>query len=80
MEYVITRKVDSHHTNPRYKCAVFDILKEPWFHYEIKHNVLVRADIMPTDEWALKLVEVMWKVSPSFREALRIAVFYEDWR
>lgn len=82
MEYVVTHKVDSHRVNPKYKCLMIDLLKEPWFHYEIKmvegRPVLTKANIIPTYEWALELNEQMCRWKPDFAEALRIAVIMGD--
>ena len=82
MEYVITHKVDSHRVNPNYKCLVIDLLKEPWFHYEIKmvngKPVLTKANIIPTYEWMLDANHQMCRWKPDYAETLRVAVMMGD--
>ena len=77
MQTQITHKVDSHHTNPNYKCLLVNLLNEPTFHYIVKDGVLSKADLMPTDEFVLELCRLMATVSPTFRDELvRLAVEY----
>jgi len=70
MRLRITSKVDSHHTNPRYKCLLLDLLCDPAFHYEIVDGRLVKADLVPTDGFVLELVRLLAAVSPTFRAKL----------
>jgi len=70
MEVKVTRKVDSHHTNPRYRCLLVDLLNDSTFHHRIENGVLVKADFMPTDEFVMELVRRLCKRSPTFRDLL----------
>ena len=79
LKYKITHKVDSHRVNPRYPCLIINLLNDRTFHYKIRNGALVKADIMPTDDWALELCKFMYKISPSFREKLVTAIILGDW-
>lgn len=48
MELKVTHRVNSHHTNPGYRCLLIKLLGDPTFHYRVHNNRLVRADLMPT--------------------------------
>jgi len=77
METKLTHKVDSHHTNASYKCLLVDLLNDPTFHFYVEDGKLVKADLMPTDEFVLELCRLMATVSPTFRsELVRLAVEY----
>lgn len=78
MQSKVTFKVDSHHTNPRYPCLLVDLLGDATFHYYIENCKLVKADLMPTDDFVLELCRLLWNISPSFRESLRVAVLMND--
>ena len=66
----VTHRVDSHHTNPRYRCLLVDFLCDPTFHFEIVNGRLVKADLTPTDGFVLELVRLLAAVSPMFRAKL----------
>jgi len=74
MEVKVTHRVDSHHTNPSYRCLLIDLLNDPTFHYLVSGNKLIKADLRPTDDFGLELCRLLWNISPSFRERLHIAV------
>jgi hypothetical protein len=70
VEYVVTAKVDSHHTAKRYECLLVDLRNEPTFHFRIVNGRLVKADLMPTDQFVLDLCYLLSKESPTFRKEL----------
>lgn len=70
MEVMVTRKVDSHHTNKKYECLLVDLMNDPTFHFTITNGRLVKADLMPTDEFVLDLCHYLAKQSPTFRREL----------
>lgn len=74
METKVTSKVDSHHTNPNYPCLLIDLKDDPTFHYKVENGKLVKADLMPTDNFVLELCRLLWNLSPTFKEKLQIAV------
>lgn len=65
-------EVDSHHTNPDYKCLVVDLLGDPRFHFKLdidweKRTVrIVKADWMPTDKDGLEVLLKLIDKSPTF--------------
>jgi hypothetical protein len=69
-EYITTAKVDSHHTNKKYECLLVDLLNDPTFHFHIVNGRLVKADLMPTDQFVLDLCYHLSRQSPTFRKAL----------
>ena len=75
MEVTVTSKVDSHHTNKKYECLLVDLLNESTFHFTITNGRLVKADLMPTDEFVLDLCHYLAKQSPTFRKQLQDYVF-----
>jgi hypothetical protein len=70
VDYVVTAKVDSHHTNKRYQCLLIDLRQDPAFHFHIVNGRLVKADLMPTDQFVLDLCYLLSKESPTFRKQL----------
>ena len=70
METKVTCRVDSHHTNPRYRCLLVNLLNDSTFHHRIENGRLVKADLMPTDKFVMELVRLLSKISPSFRDKL----------
>ena len=70
VECALTTKVDSHHTNKKYECLLVDLLNDPTFHFHIVNGRLVKADLMPTDQFVLDLCYHLSKQSPTFRRAL----------
>lgn len=76
MKFKITSRVDSHHTNPKYKCLLIILEGDPHFHYKIKDGKLVKADWMPTDDEMMDTVLAMAKISPTFHEKIRNTVMW----
>lgn len=74
METVLTCKVDSHHTNRRYQCLLVNLLHDPTCHIQIVNGRLVKADLMPTDDFVLDLALQLARVSPTFRWKLEAIV------
>ena len=70
VETVVTHRVDSHHTNPNYQCLLVNLENEPTFHYQIENGRLVKADLMPTDNFVLELCRLLAAVSPTFKDKL----------
>lgn len=70
VDYVVTSKVDSHHTDKRYQCLLVNLLRDPTFHFQIVNGRLVKADLMPTDEFVLDLCYHLSRESPTFRKEL----------
>lgn len=90
-EFVITHKVDSHHTNPEYRCLLVNLLGRPEVHYTIVvrdaqgrvlKNVfpeLVKLDWMPTIDHLMRVNQYMWDWKPTeFADTLRVAVQMDD--
>jgi len=88
----LTAKVDSHHTNPNYKCLLVNLLPLPEFHWTAKvyvngklvegphvRVVLTKADLIPRNEWLMQVVQGMsdWKPT-EFYPVLRTAVLMGD--
>lgn len=76
----ITTNCDSHDFNPNYKAMIVTLkdlktnYRMPEFHWRFKtigqDIVLEHADLMPTDEWLLDIVKVLWGQSPTFKQKL----------
>jgi len=78
-EFIFTKHVDSHHTNPDYRCLLVNLLPLPEFHYRINgKGVLVKADLMPTYEWMMRLVQKMVDWKPEYKAMLNSAVVMGD--
>lgn len=73
---VTTSKVDSHHTNPMYRCLLVDLMNDPTHHFEFKVNwedrtiKVVKDNWMPTDDVMLDIVLRLAEESPTFRKKL----------
>lgn len=78
MEYKFTHKVDSHFWNPQYRCLLINLLHDPTFHYRVQGERLVKADLMPTIDWFMEGIRLLWKFDASFREVLYNAVLMGD--
>ena len=88
--YDFTAKVDSHHTNPNYKCLLLNLLPLPEFHFKavvrdehgrILKNVsveLVKADLIPTYEWMIEANKLMCRWKPEYVRMLTNAVLMGD--
>jgi hypothetical protein len=72
METVVTDKVDSHHTNPRYKCLLVNLLslKEVRIVVDWRNRRIIKADLMPTEDFALELNALLLDISPTYAERL----------
>jgi hypothetical protein len=76
VKWRITSKVDSHHTNPNYKCLLADLLDDPTFHFEFEVNWekktirLVKANWMPTDKDFLEGLLEWIQISPTAWELI----------
>jgi hypothetical protein len=72
METVVTSKVDSHHTNPDYRCLLIPMLQFPEFHLVVdwERRRVVKCDFMPTEAFALELNALLCDMSPTFPERL----------
>lgn len=78
MDTLVTSRVDSHHTNKKYECLLVDLLSNPTFHFQVVNGRLVKADLMPTDQFVLDLCHYLSKQSPTFRKALSDLVMSLD--
>jgi hypothetical protein len=72
METVVTSKIDSHHTNPNYKCALIPMLQFREFHLVIdwQKRKVVKCDLMPTENFALELNSLLCDISPTYPKRL----------
>ena len=72
MEAIVTSKVDSHHTNPNYKCLLIPMLQLKEFHLVIdwQDRRVVKCDLMPTEDFALELNALLCNISPTYLERL----------
>jgi len=72
METVVTSKVDSHHTNPDYRCLLIPMLQFPEFHLVVdwERRRVVKCNFMPTEDFALELNALLCDISPTFPERL----------
>lgn len=68
MRLRITEKVDSHHTNPDYKCIIVEFLRSD---KNIRIRSLRRTEVLldwlPTDEELFKLFQTSMDISPTFK-------------
>lgn len=74
METVLTSRVDSHHSAKRYQCLLVNLLHDPTFHYQVVNGRLVKADLMPTDDFVLDLALQLARRSPTFYRKLEATV------
>lgn len=79
METVVTSDVAAHRTNPNYKCLLIPMLQFPEFHLEIDwfNKKIVRCNLMPKEDFALELNDLLLDVSPTYaprlmNQALRV--------
>jgi hypothetical protein len=71
MRVRVTERVDSHHTNPNYKCIIVEFLKED-------NNLRIRnhsqtdvlIDWLSTDEELIRICKVGIDLSPTFKQKL----------
>lgn len=72
METVVTSEVDSHHTNPNYRCLLIPMRQFREFHLAIdwERRKILKCDLMPTENFALELNSLLCDISPTFPERL----------
>jgi len=89
VKFVVTHKVDSHHTNPTYPCLLIDLLGDLTFHYEISWinkcpkcgeplppPKLTKANWMPQDDVMLDTTLRVADISPTFKKKLYATVSF----
>ena len=68
----ITDNVDSHHTNPEYKCLVVEFIKGEDDNYRHRFNKDgVAFDWLPKDDEIMDICRTMYEISPTFRLRLK---------
>lgn len=77
METVVTSDVAAHRTNPSYKCLLIPMLQFPEFHIVIdwQNKRIVKCDLMPKEDFALELNELLLDVSPTYAPKLMKQAF-----
>lgn len=70
MRLRVSSQVDSHHTNPLYRCLIAEFLPED-LHFRIRAKPGCVADWIPKDSEILELVLKMLELSPTFIDKLR---------